>query len=110
MTTLFDPEAVEAARLRGLTKRQRFEEFDRRNPHVYQELEVMAATMVARGRHQFGMKMLVEVLRWRFYLETNDPNSEFKINNNYAAHYARALMEAHPEWGPIFALRRCDRA
>jgi hypothetical protein len=49
--------------------------------------------------------MLLEVLRWNYYMKTDDPNSDFKINNNYAPYYARLLIEKHPEWSDLFQLR-----
>lgn len=83
----------------------KFEEFHRLNPQVYTALESMTREMVNRGRRKIGIKMLFEVLRWNYYMETDDPNSDFKINNNYAPYYSRLLLERHPEWDGIFELR-----
>lgn len=83
----------------------KFEEFHRLNPQVLVTLESMTREMVNRGRGKIGIKMLFEVLRWNYYMNTNDPNSDFKINNNYAPYYARLILERHPEWDGIFELR-----
>jgi hypothetical protein len=83
----------------------KFEEYHRLNPQVYTALESMTRELVNRGRGKIGIKMLFEVLRWNYYMSTNDPNSDFKINNNYAPYYARLLLEKHPEWDGIFELR-----
>ena len=83
----------------------KFDEFHRLNPQVYAALESMAREMVNRGRSKIGIKMLFEVLRWNYYMQTNDPNSDFKINNNYAPYYARLILQNHPEWDGIFELR-----
>jgi hypothetical protein len=88
-----------------MTSADKFEEFHRLNPQVYKVLESMTAEMVNRGRRKIGMKMLIEVLRWNYYMETDDPNSEFKVNNNYVPYYARLILECHPEWDGIFELR-----
>ena len=88
-----------------MTSADKFEEFNRLNPQVYSVLESMTAEMVNRGRRKIGMKMLIEVLRWNYYLETDDPNSDFKINNNYVPYYARLILERHPEWDGVFELR-----
>ena len=45
-----------------LTPAQRFEEFNSRNPQVYQALEDMAFQLVKRGRKKIGINMLLEVL------------------------------------------------
>lgn len=83
----------------------KFEEFHRLNPQVFVALESMTREMVNRGRGKIGIKMLFEVLRWNYYMNTSDPNSDFKINNNYAPYYARLILERHPEWDGIFELR-----
>ena len=88
-----------------LTPSQRFEEFNSRNPQVYQALEDMAFQLVKRGRKKIGINMLLEVLRWNYYMKTDDPNSEFKINNNYAPYYSRLLIERNPTWVNVFELR-----
>ena len=88
-----------------LTPAQRFEEFSARNPQVYAALEQMASQLVSRGRKKVGINMLLEVLRWNYYMKTDDPNSEFKINNNYAPYYSRLLIERNPSWANVFELR-----
>lgn len=105
MTLLDLIEAPEELEPLCLSTRQRFELFHDRNPKVYEELERMAATMFAVGRRRIGIAMLFEVLRWNFYLATDDANSPFRLNNDYRAYYARALLDSHPEWGDLFALR-----
>lgn len=84
---------------------QKFEEFHRLNPQVATALEQMTRELVQRGRRRIGIKMLFEVLRWNYFMETSDPNSDFKINNNYAPYYSRLLIERHPEWADVFELR-----
>lgn len=84
---------------------EKFEEFHRLNPQVITALEQMTRDLVNRGRRKIGIKMLFEVLRWNYYMETSDPNSDFKINNNYAPYYARLIIERNPQWEDVFELR-----
>lgn len=88
-----------------ITPADKFEEYDRLNPQVYQALEQLTANLVARGRRKIGIKMLLEVLRWDYQMKTEDPNSDFKINNNYAPYYARLIIERNPQWADVFELR-----
>ena len=88
-----------------LTPAERFEQFHQNNPQVYSALKSMTLEMVNRGRRQIGIGMLFEVLRWNYYMATNDPNSDFKLNNNYRSHYARLLIAENPEWANMFQLR-----
>jgi hypothetical protein len=100
-----DTEALEARLERRLTPLEQFSFFHVRNPHVFEALERMAGEMASRGRKRIGVKMLVEVLRYEYYLETSDPNSEFKVSNNYTALYARLLIDTHPEWAELIETR-----
>lgn len=82
----------------------RFVAFDESNPRVYRRLVALARQAVARGRTRIGIKMLWEVLRWEFFLET-DTDDDFRLNNNYTAHYARKIMDTEPGLAGIFELR-----
>ena len=69
----------------------------------------MTAELVNRGRRRIGINMLFEVLRWNYYMETDDPNSDFKINNNYAPYYSRLIIDENPQWANVFELRTIRR-
>ena len=88
-----------------LTPAERFVQFHTNNPQVYSALKSMTAELVNRGRRRIGINMLFEVLRWNYYMETSDPNSDFKINNNYAPYYARLIIDENPQWEKVFELR-----
>lgn len=92
--TLFDLETA---------AEQKFKEFDRKNPKVYQELVSLTQQAYDAGRRKIGINMLIEVVRWNRFITTTD--IDFKINNNYAPRYARKIMEEYPEFGDIFNLR-----
>jgi hypothetical protein len=85
----------------------KFLAFHQANPHVYAELRRLAIEAKANGAQKVGIKMLWEVMRWnqRRYIHTDDPGSEFKLNNNYPSFYARLLMESEPELAGLFELR-----
>lgn len=69
---------------------RRFREFHEANPEVYVRLVNLADKLRGRGRESYGMKSLFEVLRWHRAMETT--GSDFKLNNNYTALYARLIM------------------
>jgi hypothetical protein len=52
--------------------------------------------------------MLFEVARWEMTLSTRD--SQFKLNNDYRAPYARLLMLREPRLAGLFSIRgsECD--
>lgn len=86
-----------------------FEEFHRKNPHVYRILEELAAEWLAR--HQaVGVKMLWEVLRWRLGVRTDVDETEYRLSNNYTSRYARLLLANHPEWRERIHVRQLRAA
>lgn len=88
---------------REATIQERFEAFHRANPHVYAALKSLALQMVRSGVRQYGIKGLVEKLRWEFALATK--GDAFKICNTYTSRYARLLTQNEPELKGFFELR-----
>jgi len=88
------------------TINENFVEFHTANLSVYQELRALALKMKRSGREHYGIKSLFEVLRWHRALKTSDTSSDFKLNNNYTALYARVLMQNEPELEGFFRTRK----
>jgi hypothetical protein len=70
---------------------------------VLETLRAEALRVKGQGWRVFGMKALVESLRWDARLVTN--GKPWKLNNNHVASYARLLMETTPELRGFFRLR-----
>lgn len=90
---------------RDETIQARFLEFHRQNPDVYEELRWLALDYRDRGYPCIGIGHLVEIIRWRRRMETYDPTSQFKVNNNYRSRYARLLMELEPRLAGFITIR-----
>ena len=86
------------------TIREAFLRFHTENPHVYDELVLLARRAKRAGSRRVGIKMLFEVLRWRHALRTG--GDEFKLNNNYHSYYARLIMAREEDLFGIFELRK----
>ena len=80
-----------------------FEEFRRLNPHVYRELVRAARRAKSLGRKKIGIKMLFEVMRWNYFIQTE--GDEFKLNNNFTSRYARLIEDENPDLEGIFETR-----
>jgi hypothetical protein len=91
------------------TIQERFERFHRCNPWVYEQLRHRAHELLNRGHRKIGIKMLFEVLRWQYYMQTFDP-SGWKLNNNFTSRYARLLMEKDPALRNAFETRTIKSA
>lgn len=88
---------------RGATIQERFEAFHRANPQVYSALKTLSLQMLGTGVSRYGIKGLVERLRWEFAIVTKGDN--FKICNSYTSRYARLLVEESPQLDGFFELR-----
>jgi hypothetical protein len=82
---------------------RKFREFHEANPEVYAKLVDLAVQLKHRGRKSYGMKSLFEVMRWHRAMTTT--GSEFKLNNNYTALYARLIMHNEPRLEGFFRTR-----
>jgi hypothetical protein len=87
------------------TIQEKFEEFHAANPWVYAELVKLARRARDRGARKVGMKMLVEIVRWRRYMATQDFNSGFKVNNIYTSRYVRLIEDQEPDLRGLFETR-----
>ena len=85
-----------------------FEKFHEENPHVYIELVNLTRTVKGRGVDRYGMDTLFGVLRFRHTMQTNDPLSTYKLNNNHKPYYARMIMKNNPDLDGMFETRERD--
>jgi len=90
----------------GMTIQQAFEDFHRRNPHVFSYMRVRALRWKRAGHQRCSTSMLVENLRWDYGVKTTHGGTEFKINNNFKSRYARLLVELEPELDGMFETRK----
>lgn len=74
------------------------------NEWLMPELEQRSLELLANGRTHYGIAALIEGIRYE-YARTNDPNSHFKICNNYRAYMARDIMKKNPSLTGFFSLR-----
>ncbi len=97
------PSIAEPEYRREMTIAERFEAFHAANPHVAALLGEMALALRDNGRARYGIKALIETLRFQYNVQTT--GDDFKINNDFTAHYARLLMREHPALAGFFETR-----
>jgi hypothetical protein len=83
---------------------QSFWQFHTANPWVYEELRNLAISLRRKGRKNYGIKALYEVVRFNRTLKLTT-STEFQLNNNYTACYSRLLMSQEPELRDFFRVR-----
>jgi len=86
------------------TIQERFEEFHKNHPDVFERFKDLAFRLKHAGREHFGAKALMENVR--FYFATSSQGvEEFKINNSFISRYARLLVQLYPEFEGFFEMR-----
>ena len=92
-------------------KRTRYDEmleaveaFHDEHPEVWELFDKFTRERISRGFKNYSVNGIFERIRW----ETDaggDGQTQFKIGNNYRPFYARAWMEANPEYAGFFRTR-----
>lgn len=88
-----------------VTLREKFEKFDKENPHVYKKLVDIAFIAKKSGIKKLSTKLLFEKLRWDYMVSTTHPDDEFRLNNSYTSFYARKIMKENPKLQGLFEIR-----
>jgi len=98
-------EVYDSEPIKGRTIAEQWMVFHARNPHIMDYLIVLARRVRKGTQRKLGIGMLFEILRWQYWMatETEEP---YKLNNNYCAYYARAIMDAAPDLDGVFNLKK----
>ena len=100
-TTLFP----EAAVVTPKTIQEKFEEYDRNHPEVWDLFVRFAWEARDAGRDRYSARAIIHRIRWECAIE-NPAGDAFKINDHLAGRYARKLIGADPDkWEGFFELR-----
>ncbi len=81
-----------------------FNEYHEKNPHVYELFKRFTFEKIRQGYKHLGAKAVMERIRWESPIKTD--GSEFKVNNNHPAYYARLFMRDFPQHQGLFQLRK----
>ena len=75
------------------------------NTHVFDRFCDLTLETIRKGFEHYGSQGIMELLRWQTGVTASDPQG-FKINNNYAAFYARMFEAVYSEYKGFFRKRR----
>ena len=78
-----------------------FIDYHKANPQIWHYFKHFAFQAIDKGK-KVGAKGIFERLRWQVEIESN---AEWKVNNNYAAYYARIFAIRFPAHKDFFEKR-----
>lgn len=84
-----------------------FEVFHRDNPYIFKLFEELALKAISKGKRKIGSKQIIEVIRWKIWVETE--GEKYKINNNYTSRYGRLFVAKHPQYKDRFEFRKLKK-
>jgi hypothetical protein len=90
--------------LNGRSIREGFNDFHKKNPHIFKAFEEQALTAINKGRKKISSKLIINWIRWNEFLRSSDQN--FKINDAYQSYYARYFVEIYPQYIDVFEFRK----
>ena len=89
----------------GHSIHQAFQEFHKKNPHVYDLFRQMALYLIQdKGKKNIGAKMIIELIRWKYNIKT--VNNEFKIDNNFTSFYVRMFVKEYSKHNDCFIQKK----
>jgi len=91
------------------TLTQRFNQYHKDNPQVYELFKKFTFMAIRRGHNRLSAWMIANRIRWETSIETFSVD-EYKISNDYIALYARMFMSDHPEYNGFFRIKEMKRA
>ena len=90
---------------RPRSTRARFEDYDQRHPEVWDLFVRFATEAHDAGRARYSARAIVHRIRWECSVQLHDGDA-FRINDHFASHYARKLIDSDPvRFGSFFELR-----
>jgi hypothetical protein len=85
------------------SKKQRWWDWHRANPSVYEYFERFTFEAIERGHKKLSAWLIVNRIRWETAVVTS--GGDFKISNDFIAYYARLFMHKHPQHRGFFRTR-----
>lgn len=85
--------------------REQVTAFHQQHPEVWGLFKRYTLQMIAKGFQHYSAKAIFERIRWEKDLG-GDGKTQFKLNNNYTAFYARRFGRAYPQHEGFFRNRK----
>lgn len=85
-------------------KKQKWWEWHKQNPHVYQLFKRFTYDALNAGKKHSSAWLIVNRIRWETSIVTR--GSDFKISNDFIAYYARLFHAEHPQHEGFFRTKR----
>ena len=86
----------------------KFNDWHRDNPQVYELFKQFAFEAISRGHKRLSAWLVVGRIRWETSIITH--GDDYKISNDFIALYARKFMADYPQHEGFFVTKEMKRA
>ncbi len=90
------------------TVEEKFNEFHNDKPVIYWYFKKFAQELIDRGHNRISGRLIIERIRYEVMI-SKSKFEEFKINNNYIAHYTRMFVSEYPIYFSKFEFREMKK-
>ena len=87
-----------------MTLTDKFNQYHKDNPQVYELFKRFTFMAIKRGHNRLSAWMIANRIRWETSIVTT--GEDFKISNDYIAFYARLWKAKHPEHKDLFNTKK----
>lgn len=84
--------------------RREFEKFHHEHPEVWRYFVHFTMNRIDNGFKHYSADAIIHRVRWEIDIKTS--HGDFKINNNFVAHYARRFHDRFPRYAGFFRTRK----
>jgi hypothetical protein len=85
--------------------KEKFIEYHKNNPWVWELFERFAMEMIGAGRERYSSSAIIERIRWEVDRKSS-PDERFKISNDFRAYYARMFIAKYPMCNSFFLIKK----
>lgn len=93
-----------------MTIYEKFRAYHEGNPDIYDLFVRFSREVKATGRKRYSIWAVANRVRWHVDVQTLDSHTDFKISNDYLAHYAREIMAREQDLIGLFQTKLLTRA
>jgi hypothetical protein len=83
---------------------EKFFEYHKANPNIYELFIIFTREAKRSGRKHYSIWAIANRIRWHINIEVHSKDC-FKISNNHLSRYARLLMKLNPEFKGFFRIK-----
>lgn len=76
------------------------------NPHVFNNFKKLANKAYNSGMTKYSARTIMEVMRWKYDVDSREYDNSFKLSNDLTPMYARLLINENKKFDNFFTTHK----